>query len=314
MVTVNLTDRCNQKCIYCEIGANSLSSRNKTLTLEEMKWIIDQMDEAGIRKISLCGGEPFLFDGLLELIAYAGKKKIRCSVTTNGMTAHRLDDSMLDVLKSCGTEINISIDSFDEQVNALTRGTEVALPNALMSLKRLAGKGIPVTVLTVISKYTYSNLYAYIEKANGLGIRQVLFQPVIFSTNYPGEPAVQNKQELNVSPGEAGILMEELDKILRFERHHPIKTNVYRIRPWIRHYLETAADPGKGFFFDRILNKFYCREVDAIIDITYDGGIQPCGLTPASISIREDPGSGLIAQWSRATETIRGDLEKGQLL
>ena len=99
MVTVNLTNRCNQHCIYCEIGTNPPSHGKDALTVEDLKWIIDEMAANKIRRISLCGGEPFLFDGLIDIIAYAGKKNIRCSVTTNGMTAHRLDESALTMLE-----------------------------------------------------------------------------------------------------------------------------------------------------------------------------------------------------------------------
>ncbi len=43
MVTVNLTNRCDQKCIYCEIGRNIPSGNNETLSIEDLKWIIDEM-------------------------------------------------------------------------------------------------------------------------------------------------------------------------------------------------------------------------------------------------------------------------------
>ena len=77
MVTVNLTSRFNQHCIYCEIGKNIPSTENEILTEDDLLWIIDQMAENKIRKISLCGGEPFLFEGIFKVVAYAHQKKIR---------------------------------------------------------------------------------------------------------------------------------------------------------------------------------------------------------------------------------------------
>lgn len=309
MVTVNLTNRCNQRCIYCEIGKGIPSSREDILAYEDLAWIIDQMHDTGIRKISLCGGEPFLFERIFDVVAYAGKQNIRCSITTNGMTAHLMSDEQLHLLKKCKAEINISIDSFHENVQTTTRGVPAALTNALKSVIKLSGYDIPVTILTVISKYNYRHLSEFFATAHEMGIKQVLFQPVICYSNYPDRLPVDLKPQLNVEAGDLDALMKELKEILRFERSHDIRTNVYRIFPWIRQYLETAAEGSREMFFRKVLKKFYCREIDAIIDISYDGGIQPCGLSLSTVNIHKNSEQGLMALWSTATEAIRKDLQ-----
>jgi MoaA/NifB/PqqE/SkfB family radical SAM enzyme len=310
MVTVNLTNRCNQNCVYCEIGQDHKDADTGNLSLEDLKWILDEMERNKIRKISLCGGEPFLFDGIIDIVAYAGKKNIRCSITTNGMTAHLLTESELTILHECRTEINISVDSFRNDIQSFTRGTATALPNALKSIEKLTSKHIPVTLLTVVSKYNYSDLSAFFTKAFEKGIKQVLFQPVICSSNYPDMPSVEGKSQMNVSAGQLDLLMDELRKILQFERDHKIRTNVYRIFPWIKFYLQTTAVPDGNWFFKDVLKKFYCREVYAIIDISSNGGIQPCGLTPAFINIHENRQAGLIALWMKATGEIKNNLTR----
>jgi len=312
MVTVNLTSQCNQNCIYCEIGQNHTSPGREALSFDDIIWILDEMAKNKIKKISLCGGEPFLFEGIIDLVAYAAGKNIRCSITTNGMTAHRLNDSELKILKESKTEINISVDSFRDSIQSYTRGTPAALPNVLKSIQKLNQTGIPVTLLTVISKHNYQDLYKSFTDAYEKGIKQVLFQPVIYYSNYPDRNAIDNKSLLNVSADKLDILMDELQKILRFERNHPIKTNVYRIFPWIGHYLKTAASQNGKWFFNDVLDKFYCREIYAIIDISYDGGIQPCALTQASISIYKNRHPGLVTLWLKATEEIKDDMLNGR--
>jgi len=308
MVTVNLTNRCNQKCIYCELGQGNLPQGKEALSFEDIIWVLDEMKKNKIRKISLCGGEPFLFKGIIDIVSYAGKKNIRCSITTNGMTAHMLNENELNILKECKTEINISIDSFQEDIQVFTRGTSAALSNALKSIQKLSEKRIPLTLLTVISKYNYQDLFKFFISAYENGIRQVLFQPIIYYSNYPERPAIDEKSQLNVGVKELDILMDQLRKILRFEKRHKITTNVYRIFPWIKYYLRTAADQNGNWFFNDVLAKFYCREIYAIIDINYDGGIQPCGLSPALISIFENRHLGLMELWKNATEKIKNDL------
>ncbi len=308
MVTVNLTDRCNQHCIYCELGSHRSVSEKNILTKDDLKWVISQMAENNISRLSLCGGEPFLFDSLLEVVAYAGCKNIRCTITTNGMTVHKLTGEELKILQDYHTQINVSVDSFREDILSFTRGTQAALPNALRSIRILQENNIPVTILTAISKYNYHDLSSFMEEAYNLGIKQVLFQPLIYYSNFPETPALENKSQLNTGTEGLDKLMAELEKIMQFEKLHPVKTNVYRILPWIRHYLETAANPNRNWFFDKVLNKFYCREVYAIIDISYYGDIQPCGLAPAKISIHENRDRGLINLWMEATAEIKNDL------
>jgi MoaA/NifB/PqqE/SkfB family radical SAM enzyme len=312
MVTVNLTNQCNQNCIYCEIGRHHTSPGPEALSFGDIIWILDEMAKNKIKKISLCGGEPFLFEGIIDLVAYAAPKNIRCSITTNGMTAHGLNDSELKVLRESKTEINISVDSFRDHIQSYTRGTPSALTNALKSIQKLGENRIPVTVLTVISRYNYQDLFESFSNAYVNGIKQVLFQPVIYYSNYPDRRAIDEKPMLNVDVDQLGILMDELRKILRFERNHPVKTNAYRIYPWIEYYLKTAASQNGKWFFDDVLDKFYCRDLYAIIDISYDGGIQPCPLTQASVSIHQHREKGLLELWRQATKEIRNDMVNGR--
>ena len=167
-----------------------------------------------------------------------------------------------------------------------------------------------MTILTVISKHNYQNLSGFFMEAYQKGIKQVLFQPVIYYSNYPDRQSVENKSQINVSVDKLDVLMDELCKILRFEKKHKINTNVYRIFPWIKSYLKTAAGQNGKWFFHEVVNKFFCREVYAIIDISYNGGIQPCGLSTATVSIHKNRHLGLMALWSKATEEIKEDLNQ----
>ncbi|HRX97968.1 MAG TPA: radical SAM protein, partial [Bacteroidales bacterium] len=261
--------------------------------------------------ISLCGGEPFLFDGLLNVVAYAASRKIRTSITSNGMTIHKLSTQELSVLKESKCEVNISLDAFDNRINSITRGAKNGLENALKSIQVLQKFNVPVTILTAISNYNFEHLSDFVKKAFSLGIRQVLFQPIIYYSNYPDRNSVENKNQLNVPFEKLDELQKQLDQILQFEKKHQINTNVYRIMPWINQYLTTAAGKNGTWFFEAVLNKFYCREIYAIIDIAYDGGIQSCGLRPATVSIKDRENKNLLELWNEATHEIRNFLETG---
>ncbi len=312
LVAVNLTNQCNQNCIYCEIGQSHTAAGRTALTFEDLIWILDEMHKNKMHRIAICGGEPFLFDGLIDIIQYAQTKNIKCAITTNGMTIHKLTEKDLRIIKESETEINISIDSFDAAIQSKTRGTAASLPNALKSLYKLREYEIQATVLTVISKYNYQNLYKTFTDAHEAGVEQILFQPIIYHSNFPERPALNHKSDLNVGVENLDLLMKELYQILKFERKHKIKTNVYRIIPWIQSYLKTASIKNGKWFFDDVLNKFICREIHAIIDISYDGGIQPCGLLPATTFIQKNQEQGLMKLWFDATLEIKSNMARGQ--
>lgn len=311
MVSVNLTEKCNQNCIYCEIGKTLSPQHKDFLTKEDLFWIIDQMSINKLTRLSMCGGEPFLFCGIIDVVAYAWENNIRCNITSNGMIVSDMKEAELRILKDCKTAINISVDSFEDTIQTQTRGVKLALTNATKSILRLQQMGIPVTVLSAISKYNYRDLYNSLVKAYELGIKQVLYQPIIYYSNYPDRQVIKDKSLLNVGIENVDILMDQLEKINRFERKFKINTNVYRIIPWISSYIKGATGAtslNDNFFFNDVVNKFYCREVYAVIDIDYNGGIQPCGLSKAEINIYKNKDSGLFDLWSESTRNLKNEL------
>ena len=152
-LSLNITDICNQKCIYCEIGKSIETKIEKRLSINDIKWIIDEMSEIGIPRISINGGEPFLFNGIFDIVQYASEKNIQCAITTNGMNFHSLSDDKIEILKNNNAEINVSIDSFNQDIQIETRGVNLALENALKTIKKLKEYKFTVTVLSAISKY-----------------------------------------------------------------------------------------------------------------------------------------------------------------
>jgi MoaA/NifB/PqqE/SkfB family radical SAM enzyme len=310
-VSVNITNRCNQHCVYCEIGQGEFGADRKALSREELFWIVDQMAVEGIKKLSINGGEPFIHSNLIEVVAYAWQHEIRCNITSNGMLIHCLPDEDLSILARCKTQINISIDSFNPEIQNITRGNPKALENALLSIKRLQKYKVPVILVTVISSYNFHELFPTFEQAYRLGIQEVLYQPVIWVSNFPETRVLDEKHRFNVPVSGLAVLNNQLDKILEFEKRHRIKTNVYRLKPWIAGYLQSAEAPDGRAFYQGLLKKFYCREAHAVIDISYAGGIQLCGLVDATSNMRDGQVSGLTDLWMNSTQAFKDALKKG---
>lgn len=106
----NITNKCNENCKFCY---RKLCKDN---TIEENKKIFDQLSKIKIGKISFCGGEPLLYDGLFEIVDYIHNlnPQIKLSITTNGQI---IDDKLLEKIISKFDYITYSIDSSNEEMN-----------------------------------------------------------------------------------------------------------------------------------------------------------------------------------------------------
>lgn len=79
-----IIEKCPNECKFC--SSNSCYSKNKIISLEDFKKVIDYfMSEGGIEELSLSGGEPFLHPDLFEMVEYAKTYGIRTVIFTSGV-------------------------------------------------------------------------------------------------------------------------------------------------------------------------------------------------------------------------------------
>lgn len=85
VLTLEMTVRCNNNCSHCYINAQACdtSARQKELTLEQIKAIIDESVKLGVVWLTLTGGEPMLREDFFDIYAYARRSGLLVSVFTN---------------------------------------------------------------------------------------------------------------------------------------------------------------------------------------------------------------------------------------
>lgn len=120
---ISVTDKCNLRCKYCmpPEGVTSVP-HEEVLTLEEILRLVGIMEQLGICKVRLTGGEPMVRKNLLWLVEQIhrlpGIEEI--AMTTNGtMFAEQAEDYR----KAGLTAVNISLDTLDpERFRKITGG------------------------------------------------------------------------------------------------------------------------------------------------------------------------------------------------
>ena len=99
-ISIEIIHKCPNRCFHC----SSNSDINCTLKIEtaEVKKIINSASKLNTEVLSISGGEPFLHDGLLEIVHYAKSKGIKVYIYTSGIIlniAGRVDSIQQELLQ-----------------------------------------------------------------------------------------------------------------------------------------------------------------------------------------------------------------------
>ena len=84
-LAIAITTYCNYQCFYCKEGGESISKEKETISLQNIKRIIDNAYDEGIRNFRITGGEPTgvsYFGELVQYIMSFNNTKVR--INTNG--------------------------------------------------------------------------------------------------------------------------------------------------------------------------------------------------------------------------------------
>lgn len=118
-----VTDYCNLRCFFCSNEGMPSSQKNtRQIDVEDAFFIIECLADAGLKKLSITGGEPAIYADILEIIKKIGDLHFsECFFHTNGS---ELTSELIDLINRGFTKLAISLhsSSFDTW-NKLTGGS-----------------------------------------------------------------------------------------------------------------------------------------------------------------------------------------------
>jgi len=135
--TIELTRRCNQKCIHC---FNDLSSRTE-LALPEWKKVLDVLWDLGCLELTLTGGEPLVYRDFRGIVQYAARRGFAVTVFTNGTL---LADDMLDFLKDRIFKLEATIFADKPEIHDAITQVKGSLRNLWGNLEAARRKGVRI--------------------------------------------------------------------------------------------------------------------------------------------------------------------------
>jgi radical SAM protein with 4Fe4S-binding SPASM domain len=163
-VVWEITLKCDLGCRHC--GSRAGKARSDELSTEECLDVVRQLDELGVREVTLIGGEAYLredWDVIAKAIVDRG---MLCGITTGG---RNLDGDRVKRAVDAGVAtISVSIDGL-ERTHDLQRGARGSWRAAIESAERIAMTKMRLATNTQINRLSMPELGALADLLGDVG-------------------------------------------------------------------------------------------------------------------------------------------------
>ena len=257
---ISITDRCNERCLYCmPEGFSDWKQREEILTYEEILAAAETAVGLGFRKFRVTGGEPLVRKDaehfVADLIAMPGVEQV--GLSTN---ATRLAPIAAGLAKAGLRSVNISLDALDPAIYSRITGGK--LEQVMEGIDAAIEAGIPVIKLNAVLMRGVNEHQiwplAQFAAEKGLILRFIELMPVSLT---------EMLDESNFLPaGEARQILASHTPMIADERHYGNGPAQYFRLP--------ELDSTVGFI-GAMTNLHFCEACNKI-RLTADGKIRPC--------------------------------------
>jgi radical SAM protein with 4Fe4S-binding SPASM domain len=271
-VHIDLTMRCNERCIHCY----RVIERRPELTTAELRELLDDLAQAGTLYLTFSGGEVFLRRDLFELIAYARRLHFDVRLKSNALL---ITQAKAEQLRALGVrQVDISIYSADPAVHDWVTKVPGSLQRSLEGAAWLRDAGITVKLNCPLMKQTVGRYKEVLALAERLGL------PCGF------DPMISAKTDGDASPVAVRITSKQLSQVLQDPVLNP------------DHGRPGPPEPGPGWVRPD-LDDIACGAGHNACYISAYGDVMPCVAMPIACgNVREEPFAEI---WQRSPEMTR---------
>lgn len=164
-----VTRACAFACVHCRANAQHQPDPAQLGTEESLR-LIDRMKDFGSPILIFTGGDPMLRRDLVELIAYATQKGLRCSLSPTATELPTLE-RLMQVKEAGIRRIALSLDAPTPQVHDAFRQVPGSWERTMNILKNAHSVGLSAQVNTTVSTHNLhilQDMVPFIEQVNAV--------------------------------------------------------------------------------------------------------------------------------------------------
>ena len=165
-VVWELTLACDHACRHC--GSRAVVARERELTTEQALGVVAQLAEQGTREVVLIGGEAYLHEGFLRIVAALRTAGITAAMTTGG--AGITPELARDMIGAGMSRVSVSIDGLEAAHDAL-RAKKGSFAQATAALGHLRAAGLDITANTNLNRSNHQDLEALYLHLRACGVQ-----------------------------------------------------------------------------------------------------------------------------------------------
>ena len=150
--TLELTRRCNLRCVHCYLGDQAEQHRlkDRELAAAAMKAAVSEWAQAGCLYLTLTGGEPLLRPDFPEIYRHARERGLVVTVFTNGTL---VTEEIAGLFREFPPrKVEISLYGATAATHDGVTGVPGSHARAWAGIRRLQGAGVRVALKTVLMK------------------------------------------------------------------------------------------------------------------------------------------------------------------
>ncbi len=213
--SLELTYRCNNKCIYCfcNLPASDPEAMQEELTTYEIKKILDELASMGCLWLLITGGEPLLRQDFEEIYLYAKRKGFLIILFTNGTL---IDEKIIHLLSHYPPfVVEISLYGATEETYEKVTRVRGSYEWCIRGIKQVLDAGLKLKLKSMAITVNQHEIEAMERIAQELGC-EFRFDPMI-------QKRIDNH---DYSEPEKYRLMPE--DVVRLDKMFPIRMEAYR--------------------------------------------------------------------------------------
>jgi MoaA/NifB/PqqE/SkfB family radical SAM enzyme len=303
--SLTITNACNLRCAMCgqwsengyirnRAGTEHAASasdddvvvaypaaRRASMTLPEWKRVVDELADHGVSWVLIRGGEPFLFKGIIELIAHMRDRGLDVAIDTNGTF---LADYAADLVALAPLHLTVSVDG-PEEIHDAVRGVKGSFARtaegirALHAAESAAGRTLSLSACFTISPFSLSGLGVMPDVMRQLGIRTISIVPYYYVPDGVGRRYEAELRALGCRAfswqgfGHEDSGVEYSDFMRQLDQFRTTLGSVYAYP-----YLELSDNGYRTWFADATtpIGPIDCWMLDELVDVQPDGEANFC--------------------------------------